>query len=75
MRCVALFNIICTSINWNMLRTSSGTNSKDPTDAAHVPPSVLRESIGEPVITHDNPEHNYQGRHGSLSHQEAHLRG
>lgn len=47
--------------------------SKDPLDAAHVPPSVLRQSLGDPVIAHDNPEHDHQGRHASMSHQEAHM--
>jgi hypothetical protein len=62
-------------IYWIRLTISSGTDNKDPLNAAHVPPSVLRESLGDPVITHDNPEHNHQGRHGSLTHQEAQFRG
>lgn len=44
---------------------------KDPTDAAQVPPSVLRKSIGEPELAHDDPSHGRSERH-SVSHQETH---
>jgi len=52
---------------------SSGTGHKDPRDASHVPPSVMREHIGEPEILHDDKHANHAGRHGSLSHQEQHV--
>ncbi|POS68574.1 hypothetical protein DHEL01_v213032 [Diaporthe helianthi] len=48
---------------------------KDPTDAAQVPPSVLREHVGDPDILHNDPHHGHDQRHGSVSHQEAHVVG
>jgi hypothetical protein len=48
-----------------MRKSGTGTG-RDPTDAAHVPPSVLREHVGDPMIAHDNPENNFSGRHGSV---------
>ncbi|ROV96489.1 hypothetical protein VSDG_05441 [Cytospora chrysosperma] len=51
--------------------TSSSTH-KDPTDAAQVPPSVMREAVGDPLIEHEDGSHGREGRHQSISHQEAH---
>lgn len=39
--------------------------NRDPRDAAHVPPSVLAQHLGEPQIMHDDPNHNRASRHGS----------
>ncbi|KAL6807153.1 hypothetical protein GGI42DRAFT_366817 [Trichoderma sp. SZMC 28013] len=50
---------------------SDRTTAKDPTDAAQVPPSVLRKHIGEPTIEHDNASYDRVRRH-SVSHQEQH---
>lgn len=51
----------------------SGSNyNKDPTDAAQVPPSVLRQAVGGPTIEHDAHDHDRAGRHQSASHQETH---
>jgi hypothetical protein len=50
---------------------SNSLQGKDPTDAAQVPPSVLRKSIGEPELAHDDPAHGRSERH-SVSHQETH---
>ncbi|ROV92397.1 hypothetical protein VMCG_09097 [Cytospora schulzeri] len=53
----------------------TGTNSlahKDPTDASQVPPSVLREAVGDPVIEHGDHSHGREGRQQSISHQDAH---
>ncbi|KAK0759030.1 hypothetical protein N5P37_008519 [Trichoderma harzianum] len=50
---------------------SDRTTAKDPTDAAQVPPSVLRKHIGEPTIEHDNANYDRVRRH-SVSHQEQH---
>jgi hypothetical protein len=43
----------------------TGTGKRDPRDAAHVPPSVLAQQLGEPQIMHDDHTHNRAGRHGS----------
>jgi hypothetical protein len=40
-------------------------------DAATMPPSVLRERVGDPEIMHDNPHHNHQGRHGSIAQDQS----
>ncbi|ODA80275.1 hypothetical protein RJ55_03233 [Drechmeria coniospora] len=45
--------------------------NKDPTDAAQVPPSVLRKHVGDVQIQHDDAEHEREERH-SISHQEQH---
>lgn len=45
--------------------------AKDPTDAAQVPPSVLRKHIGEPSIEHGDSTYDRVRRH-SVSHQEQH---
>ncbi|KAM5355091.1 hypothetical protein ACJ41O_001737 [Fusarium nematophilum] len=45
---------------------------RDPTNAAHVPPSALKKQVGEPSIEHDYPQDSSTGRHSSVSHQEAH---
>ena len=49
----------------NFYRSTSGAGSKDPRDAAHVPPSVLAQQLGTPQIMHDDHQHNRAGRHGS----------
>ena len=54
---------------------NSSLAHKDPTDAAQVPPSVLREHVGDPDIVHNDPHHGHDQRHGSVSHQEAHVVG
>lgn len=60
------------------IATRTGNSSvahKDPTDAAQVPPSVLREHVGDPDIVHDDHTHGRDERHKSVSHQEAHVSG
>lgn len=54
---------------------NSSVAHKDPTDAAQVPPSVLREHVGDPDIVHDDHTHGRDARHKSVSHQEAHVVG
>lgn len=44
----------------------------DPGNAAHVPPSVMQQHVGEPSIEHDYPHDSTHKRH-SVSHQENHL--
>jgi len=56
---------------WEQQLTWS-SNEEDPTDAAAVPPSVLREAVGEPTALHDDKEHKRAERHTSASHQDAH---
>ncbi|KAG9254841.1 uncharacterized protein F5Z01DRAFT_673987 [Emericellopsis atlantica] len=51
---------------------ASGHRPSDPRNAAHVPPSVLKEHVGEPTVEHDYPEDSTHKRH-SVSHQEQHL--
>ncbi|KAK3498994.1 uncharacterized protein B0T23DRAFT_449892 [Neurospora hispaniola] len=50
---------------------TSNLAHKDPTDAAQVPPSVLRKSIGEPVIEHDDHGHHRERRNSIKTHQET----
>lgn len=50
---------------------SSPYANKDPTDAAQVPPSVMQQHLGEPIIAHNNPTSDHARRH-SISHQEQH---
>ena len=45
---------------------------RDPTDASQVPPSVLRQHLGEPSIEHGDDTHDREGRHRRMSHQEQH---
>ncbi|KAL2148400.1 hypothetical protein VTH82DRAFT_2320 [Thermothelomyces myriococcoides] len=56
-------------------RTSkSGATSdarRDPTDAAQVPPSVLRKHLGEPLIEHSDATHHRERRNSIKSHQET----
>lgn len=50
---------------------TTGTHmSKDPTDAAQVPPSVLRKTLGDPVVEHDDHHHGREDRHRRASAQE-----
>ncbi|KAF3760803.1 hypothetical protein M406DRAFT_358346 [Cryphonectria parasitica EP155] len=49
-----------------------GATHRDPRDAAQVPPSVLRQHVGEPAIEHDDHAHGRSERHQSMSHQDAH---
>lgn len=51
---------------------NSSLAHKDPTDAAQVPPSVLRDHIGDPDVVHGDHHHGRDERHQSVSHQEAH---
>ncbi|KAL2023107.1 hypothetical protein VTK56DRAFT_3713 [Thermocarpiscus australiensis] len=43
---------------------------RDPTDAAQVPPSVMRRHIGEPSIEHGDESHHRERRNSSRPHQE-----
>ncbi|KAH8170567.1 collagen triple helix repeat (20 copies) domain-containing protein [Sarocladium implicatum] len=52
-------------------QSNNTLQGKDPTDAAQVPPSVLRKSIGDPEIAHKDAQHARDARH-SVSHQEEH---
>lgn len=52
---------------------STSSDHKDPTDAAHVPPSVLAQHIGQPTVLHNDPNSRHAERHGSLSQQETHI--
>ncbi|KAK3378608.1 hypothetical protein B0H63DRAFT_252398 [Podospora didyma] len=47
------------------------THHKDPTDAAQVPPSVLKRTIGEPLIEHDDHHHQRERRNSTATHQES----
>ncbi|KAI0601345.1 hypothetical protein F4775DRAFT_589563 [Biscogniauxia sp. FL1348] len=58
-------------------KTYSGTSThhnvhKDPTDAAQVPPSTLREHIGEPLVEHGDHSHHREHRNSLKTAQEAH---
>ncbi|KAK4237472.1 hypothetical protein C8A03DRAFT_44683 [Achaetomium macrosporum] len=51
----------------------SGTTTstyRDPTDAAQVPPSVLRQHVGAPSIEHDDSTHHRERRNSVQTHQE-----
>lgn len=52
---------------------STNSDVKDPTNAAHVPPSVLAETLGQPTILHGDKSSDHYHRHGSISHQEKHI--
>jgi len=56
------------------LRNNNNLAHKDPTDAAQVPPSVLAQTKGAPVVEHDDTRNSRERRHGSVSHQ-AHGHG
>lgn len=45
--------------------------NRDPTDAAQVPPSVLRQHVGEVQIEHDDVHHGRARRNSVKSHQET----
>ncbi|KAK3941268.1 hypothetical protein QBC46DRAFT_106849 [Diplogelasinospora grovesii] len=51
-------------------QSGSGLN-RDPTDASQVPPSVLRQHIGEPTIAHDDHGHHRERRNSVKTHQET----
>ncbi|KAF4977238.1 hypothetical protein FZEAL_6202 [Fusarium zealandicum] len=53
-------------------REQASRAPQDPGNAAHVPPSALRQHIGEPSIEHEYPHDSSTQRHTSVSHQEAH---
>jgi len=53
--------------------SSTGSKVKDPTDAAQVPPSVLRNTIGHPIILHADKNSDFAKRHGSISDQERYI--
>jgi len=44
---------------------------RDPTDAAQVPPSVLRKHVGGPTIEHDDATHHRERRNSIKTHQET----
>ncbi|KAK4121046.1 hypothetical protein N657DRAFT_601806 [Parathielavia appendiculata] len=44
---------------------------RDPTDAAQVPPSVLRNHLGDPSIEHDDTTHHRERRHSTKTPQET----
>lgn len=50
-------------------------HAKDPSDAAQVPPSVMRDHIGAPAVLHNDPHAKHAERHGSRSgsHQEQNI--
>ncbi|KAJ4419781.1 hypothetical protein N0V85_000853 [Neurospora sp. IMI 360204] len=50
---------------------TSNLAHKDPTDAAQVPPSVLRKNVGEPIIEHDDHGHHRERRNSIKTHQET----
>ncbi|KAK3402719.1 hypothetical protein B0T20DRAFT_343025 [Sordaria brevicollis] len=56
---------------YNQQTHTSNLAHKDPTDAAQVPPSVLRKSIGEPVIEHEDHGHHRERRNSIKTHQET----
>ncbi|KAK4163640.1 hypothetical protein QBC43DRAFT_212510 [Cladorrhinum sp. PSN259] len=49
---------------------SSSLGHRDPTDAAQVPPSVLKRAIGDPIVEHDDHHHQRERRNSVKSHQE-----
>ncbi|KAH6649688.1 hypothetical protein F5144DRAFT_481412 [Chaetomium tenue] len=51
----------------------SGTMSghRDPTDAAQVPPSVLKKHLGGPSIEHEDTTHHRERRNSIKTHQES----
>lgn len=56
----------------NQLGHRSGTTHLvDPTDAAQVPPSVLRKYVEGPVIEHDDHHHHRERRNSIKTHQET----
>lgn len=44
--------------------------NRDPTDAAQVPPSVLKKHVGDPSIEHTDAGHHRERRHSIKTHQE-----
>ncbi|KAI0134381.1 hypothetical protein BJ170DRAFT_679276 [Xylariales sp. AK1849] len=58
----------------NKTHGSSATSatSRDPTDAAQVPPSVMRQHIGEPTIGHSDHGHGRDRRNSLATAQETH---
>ncbi|KAK4463444.1 hypothetical protein QBC42DRAFT_198961 [Cladorrhinum samala] len=48
----------------------SSLGSRDPHDAAQVPPSVMRKVVGEPIVEHDDHHHHRERRNSVKSHQE-----
>ncbi|KAL1876581.1 hypothetical protein VTK73DRAFT_9245 [Phialemonium thermophilum] len=46
-------------------------SGRDPTDAAQVPPSVMRQYKGDPTIEHDDHTHDRARRNSTVSHQDA----
>jgi hypothetical protein len=49
----------------------SDATSRDPTDAAQVPPSVLRRHLGDPSIEHDDTTHHRERRNSVKTDQET----
>ncbi|KAJ2965487.1 hypothetical protein NUW58_g10874 [Xylaria curta] len=48
-----------------------GAGSKDPTDAAQVPPSTMQKAIGKPSVEHDDVHHGRERRHSLKTSQEV----
>jgi hypothetical protein len=44
---------------------------RDPTDAAQVPPSVLKKHLGGPSIEHEDTTHHRERRNSIKTHQES----
>jgi hypothetical protein len=53
--------------------TSSKYKMVDPTDAAQVPPSVMKKYLGDPIIEHDGPVRKASGSGDGLSRQEKYF--
>ncbi|KAI1091022.1 hypothetical protein F5B19DRAFT_493842 [Rostrohypoxylon terebratum] len=49
------------TVGGNKTYQSGNSAAKDPTDAAQVPPSVLREHVGEPIVEHGGHKHGHKG--------------
>jgi hypothetical protein len=47
------------------------TGHKDPYDAAQVPPSVLQQVVGPPIVAHDDKHHHRERRNSVKTHQES----
>ncbi|KAH8671304.1 hypothetical protein BX600DRAFT_509986 [Xylariales sp. PMI_506] len=50
----------------------ASSTARDPTDAAQVPPSVMRKHIGDPSIMHGDASHQRDRRNSQASAQDIH---
>ncbi|KAK0638907.1 hypothetical protein B0T16DRAFT_338785 [Cercophora newfieldiana] len=50
--------------------SASGLGRRDPTDAAQVPPSVLKQHLGDPVVEHGDHTHQRERRNSVKTDQE-----